>query len=118
MLDAIKHGGLVVVDELDCSMHPLLTRKLIELFQTRDANPKGAQLVFSTQDSMLMDLEMLRRDQIWIVEKDRAGASRLSSLYEFTEKPRNNEALRGRYLAGRYGGVPVFGRTFEDLELQ
>jgi hypothetical protein len=117
-LDALDHGALLVIDELDCSMHPLLTRNLVELFQTRDANPKGAQLIFSTHDSMLMDLEIFRRDQIWIVEKDRAGASRLSSLYDFEEKPRNNEAVRGRYLAGRYGGVPVFGPTFEDMELK
>jgi predicted ATPase len=117
-LDALDQGGLLVIDELDCSMHPTLTRKLVELFQTREANSKGAQLVFSTQDSTLMDLELLRRDQIWIVEKDRAGASRLSSLYDFEEKPRNNEAVQQRYLAGRYGGVPVFGPTFEDLELK
>ena len=52
------------------------------------------------------------------MEKDRAGASRLSSLYDFDDKPRNNEALQRRYLAGRYGGVPVFGPTFEDLELK
>ena len=116
-LDALDQCGLLVIDELDCSMHPTLTRKLIELFQTRDANRHGAQLVFSTQDSALLDLELFRRDQIWIVEKDRAGASRLSSLYDFEEKPRNNEALQRRYLAGRYGGVPVFGPTFEDLEL-
>jgi uncharacterized protein len=117
-LDALDQGALLVIDELDCSMHPSLTWKLVELFQTRDANPNGAQLVFSTHDSTLMDLELFRRDQIWIVEKDRAGASRLSSLYDFEEKPRNNEAVQQRYLAGRYGGVPVFGPTFEDLELK
>jgi hypothetical protein len=117
-LDALDHGGLLVIDELDCSMHPTLTRKLVELFQTRDANPNGAQLVFSTQDSTLMDPELFRRDQIWIVEKDRTGASHLTSLYDFEEKPRNNEALQRRYLAGHYGGVPVFGPTFEDLELK
>ncbi len=65
-----------------------------------------------------MDRELFRRDQIWIAEKDRAGASRLMSLYDFDEKPRNNEALQRRYLGGRYGGVPVFGPTFEDLELK
>jgi AAA15 family ATPase/GTPase len=117
-LEALDRGGLLVVDELDCSMHPSLTRKLVELFQTRDANPHGAQLVFSTHNSTLLDLELFRRDQIWIVEKDRAGASRLSSLYDFEERPRNNEALQRRYLAGHYGGVPVFGPTFEDLELK
>ena len=117
-LDALDQGGALVIDELDCSMHPTLTRKLVELFQTRDANRSGAQLVFSTHDSTLMDLELLRRDQIWIAEKDRSGASRLSSLYDFEEKPRNNEAVQRRYLAGHYGGVPVFGPTFEDLELK
>jgi AAA15 family ATPase/GTPase len=118
LLDALDQGGLLVIDELGCSMHPTLTRKLIELFQTRDANQRGAQLVFSTQDSTLLDLELFRRDQLWIVEKDAAGASQLASLYDFEEKPRNNEALQRRYLAGRYGGVPVFGPTFEDLELK
>jgi AAA15 family ATPase/GTPase len=117
-LDALDQGGSLVIDELDCSMHPLLTRKLVELFQTREANPKGAQLIFTTHDSTLMDQALFRRDQMWIVEKDRAGASRLASLYDFDEKPRNNEALQRRYLAGRYGGVPVFGPTFEDLELE
>jgi uncharacterized protein len=117
-LAALVQGADLVIDELDCSLHPSLTRKLVELFQTRDANPSGAQLVFSTHDSTLMDLELFRRDQIWIVEKGRDGASRLSSLYDYEEKPRNNEALQRRYLAGHYGGVPVFGPTFEDLELK
>jgi hypothetical protein len=117
-LDALDQGALLVIDELDCSMHPALTWKLVELFQTPDANPNGAQLVFSTHDSTLMDLELFRRDQVWIVEKDRTGASRLSSLYDFEEKPRADEAVQRRYLAGRYGGVPVFGPTFEDLELK
>jgi uncharacterized protein len=117
-LDALDQGALLVIDELDCSMHPELTWKLVELFQTKGANPNGAQLTFSTHDSTLMDLELFRRDQIWIVEKGRAGGSRLSSLYDFEEKPRNNEAVQQRYLAGRYGGVPVFGPTFEDLELK
>lgn len=117
-LDALDRGACLTIDELDSSMHPSLTWKLVELFQTREANPDGAQLVFSTHDNTLMDLELFRRDQIWIVEKNRAGASRLSSLYDFEEKPRNNEAVQQRYLAGRYGGVPVFGPTFEDLELE
>jgi len=117
-LDALDQGGLLVIDELDSSMHPLLARKLVELFQTRDANTKGAQLVFSTHDSVLMDLEIFRRDQIWLVKKDRAGASCLYSLYDFEERPRNNEAVGRRYLAGRFGGVPVFGPAFEDVELK
>jgi AAA15 family ATPase/GTPase len=74
-------------------------------------------LVFVTHDSTLMDLSLLRRDQIWLVEKDAGHASRLFSLYDFEEKPRKGEAVEKRYLAGRYGGVPILGPTFENLEL-
>ncbi len=119
-LDALAKGALVVVDELGCSMHPLLTRRLVELFQSPDANRKGAQLVVATHDSTLMDCELFRRDQIWIVEKNRKGASVLFSLYDFDTKdrPRSTTAFQRQYLAGRYGGVPKFGATFEDLEIE
>jgi len=117
-LDALENGSIIVVDELDCSMHPVLVRRLIELFQSATTNRNGAQLVFATHDSTLMDQSLFRRDQIWIVEKDARQASQLFSLYDFDEKPRKGEALEKRYLAGRYGGVPTFGPTFEDLELR
>jgi uncharacterized protein len=115
-LNALDLGMVLVIDELDCSIHPLLTRKLIEFFQSPAANKKGAQLVFATHDSTLLDSALFRRDQLWLVEKDQKMASRLVSLYDFDDRPRNNEALQRRYLAGRYGGVPVFGPTFEDIE--
>jgi hypothetical protein len=119
-LEALDTGAVVVVDELDCSMHPLLTRKLIELFQSPKANKKGAQLIFATHDSTLMDPELFRRDQIWLVEKNSRGASELFSLYDFETKdrPRNTEAFERNYLAGRYGGVPKFGPIFENLEIK
>jgi len=119
-LEALGSGALVVVDELECSMHPLLTRKLIELFQSPGANKSGAQLIFATHDSSLMDQQLFRRDQIWLIEKNRAGASELFSLYDFNtrDRPRNTEAFQRNYLAGRYGGVPKFGPIFEDLELK
>jgi len=119
-LEALSKGAIVVVDELECSMHPLLTRKLIELFQSPRANRSGAQLIFATHDSTLMDPELFRRDQLWLVEKNRGGASELFSLYDFDTKdrPRNTEAFQRNYLAGRYGGVPRFGPIFEDLELK
>ncbi len=118
LLDALDMGALLVIDELDCSMHSELTWKLVELFQAPGVNTRGAQLVFSTHDSTLMHSELFRRDQIWIVDKNGAGASRLSSVYDFEEKPRSDAAFAKNYLAGRYGGVPVLGRTFEDLELK
>lgn len=120
---ALDNGTAVVADELECSMHPLLTRKLIELFQSAELNKKGAQLIFATHDVTLMDPQLLRRDQIWLVEKKSEGASELFSLYDFKEdakdaRPRSTEAFLRRYLAGRYGGVPVFGSTLEDLEFE
>lgn len=118
LVQAIDSGATVFVDEIDCSMHPLLTRKLIELFQSPDVNTSGAQLVFTTHDSSLMDLDLFRRDQIWLAEKNSASATELTSLYDFEERPRNTEAVERNYLAGRYGGVPRFGATFEDLTLK
>ena len=121
VLDALDKGALVVADELDCSMHPHLTRKLIELFQNPKVNSKGAQLVFTTHDTTLMDHTLFRRDQIWFTEKNAQGATELFSLYDFkTEdgKPRVNEAFERRYLAGRYGAVPQFGPALEDADLE
>jgi len=121
LTDALDKGSVMVVDELECSMHPLLARKVIELFQNPRVNDKGAQLVFATHDSTLMDHTLLRRDQIWFTEKNADGATDLFSLYDFkTEegKPRVNEAFARRYLAGRYGAVPQFGPTLEDAEFK
>ncbi len=117
IIDAIDNGKIVVADELDCSMHPLLVRKLLELFQV---NKSKAQLIFATHDSTLMDPELFRRDQIWITEKNPKGSTELYSLYDFDTKdrPRNTEKFQRNYLAGRYGGVPNFGPIFEDLEIK
>lgn len=100
-------------------MHPLLTRKLIELFQSPETNTKGAQLIFTTHDSSLMDPELFRRDQIYLVEKDSTGASEVFSLNDFDPKKRarSTEAFERNYLAGRYGGVPDLDPFFEDLEV-
>lgn len=118
LVDALEDGAVVVVDEIDCSMHPILTRKLIELFQSPETNTKGAQLIFTTHDSSLMDINLFRRDQVWIAEKKNSCATELFSLYDIEERPRNTEALERNYLAGRYGGVPHLGATFEDLVLK
>ena len=117
ILSALSDGDLLVIDELDCSMHPLLTRKVIELFQSPEENTKGAQLVFATHDSSVMDQTLLRRDQIWLTEKQSNGATELFSLYDFgaDSRPRKNTAFEKNYLAGRYGAVPSFGPFFEDI---
>jgi hypothetical protein len=118
ILSALDKGALIVADELDCSMHPHLTRKLIELFQNPKMNDKGAQLIFTTHDTTLMDHTLFRRDQIWFTEKNAHGATELFSLYDFKKKPRVNEAFERGYLAGRYGAVPQFGPALEDAELE
>ncbi len=117
ILSALSDGDLLVIDELDCSMHPLLTRKVIELFQSPEENTNGAQLVFATHDSSVMDPALLRRDQIWLTEKRANGSTELFSLYDFgaDSRPRKDTAFEKNYLAGRYGAIPSFGPFFEDL---
>ena len=105
VLDILDKGMVLVVDELDSSLHPLLVRRLVELFQNPVLNKKGAQLIFTTHDTSLMDPDLFRRDQIWFVEKDQDQASRLYPLSDFS--PRKNEALERGYLMGRYGALPL-----------
>jgi AAA15 family ATPase/GTPase len=109
LLDIIKNGKILMIDELDRSLHPLLVRQIVETFQDPTLNERGAQLFFSTHDTSLLDHELLRRDQIWLTEKRRDQSSDLIPLMEFS--PRKNEALERGYLSGRYGGVPVLNRT-------
>ena len=113
ILDIVRNGLTLVVDELDTSLHTLLVRRIIQLFHDTDLNRCGAQLVFTTHDTSLLDAHnLLRRDQVWFVEKDRDQASRLYSLTEFS--PRKGEALERGYLMGRYGGLPILG----ELQLE
>jgi AAA15 family ATPase/GTPase len=107
VLDILNKGMVLVVDELDSSLHPLLVRRLVELFQNPVVNKKGAQLIFTTHDTSLLDPDLFRRDQIWFVEKDRDQASKLYPLSDFS--PRKNEALERGYLMGRFGALPFLG---------
>ncbi|MFY1670745.1 AAA family ATPase [Plantactinospora sp. WMMB334] len=113
-LRTLDSGGLLVVDEVDASLHPYLTAELVSLFRSTAIETTGAQLLFTTHDATLLDEDVLARDEIWFVEKDAgSGATRLYPLAEF--HPRKNENTRGRYLAGSYGAVPVLARgAFRD----
>jgi predicted ATPase len=117
ILGALDAGTLLVVDELDCSMHPHLTYKLVEMFQSAEANPKGAQLIFATHDTNLMTPSLFRRDEIWLTEKTSNGGTDLFSLTEIEseKRPRKEEPFEKHYLAGHYGGIPAFGPTLEDF---
>jgi AAA15 family ATPase/GTPase len=104
-LNVIENGEVLLFDEIDTSLHPLLTRFLIQKFHSHDTNKRNAQLVFSTHNTSLLSQDLLRRDQIWFVEKDIKGASKLYPLTDFS--PRNDEALERGYMRGRYGALPI-----------
>ena len=108
VLDALRSGETILVDELDASLHPHLVQRLIRLFQDHATNPRCAQLIFNAHDVTILGdsgQRTLGRDQIWLTEKNTDGATTLDSLAEF--RPKGDEALARRYLQGRYGGVPV-----------
>ncbi|PAZ13962.1 hypothetical protein CLM62_20990 [Streptomyces sp. SA15] len=109
VLETLGRGGLLVLDEIDASLHPRLTAHLIRLFQQPDSNPLGAQLVLTTHDASLLGRsegeDILKRDQIWFVEKDEFGETTLFPLSDF--RPRQEESRERRYLGGSYGAVPV-----------
>ncbi len=105
LLDILDKGLTLVIDELDTSLHTLLVRELIRQFHRPEVNRQGAQLIFTTHDTSLLDApDLFRRDQIWLVEKDVNQATSLIALAEFS--PRKYEALGKGYLIGRYGGIP------------
>lgn len=107
-LHALDQGGVLVVDELDLSLHPLLVKEAIGLFQSHRTNTRHAQLLFSTHDATLLGRTQdgldLSRGQIWFAEKDGQGRSSLTPLSDF--RPRKGEDLEKGYLQGRYGGTP------------
>ena len=105
ILDILDKGLTLVVDELDTSLHTLLVQALVRLFHRPEVNTGGAQLIFTTHDTSLLDaFGLFRRDQVWFVEK---GADQSSTLYPLLDfSPRKREALERGYLQGRYGGLP------------
>lgn len=110
LVDAILSGKILVVDELDAKLHPFLTRKIIGLFMDKEINRNGAQLIFATHDTNLLNLQYLRRDQIWFTEKDKTDSTELYSLVEFRDdagnKVRNDRNIEKDYINGRYGAIP------------
>jgi uncharacterized protein len=110
VLAALKTGSLVLFDELDASLHPTLSMNLIRLFHDPATNPQGAQLVFTSHDTSL--LNHLNRDEVWLTEKQEDGATRLGALAEFAgERVRKSQNLEKAYLNGRFGALPDVDRT-------
>lgn len=108
VIDVLQNGSVLIVDELGSNLHPLLTRWIVEQF-SGDRNPNHAQLIANTHETGLIDQDILRRDQIWLVNKDReSGASEIYSLADFDGLKDSTDILKG-YLLGRYGAVPFIG---------
>lgn len=115
ILDTLKHGKILLIDELDASLHPMLSECLIKLFHNKKLNNHDAQLIFATHDSHLLSIpKLFEREQIWFTEKDQYGVTDFYSLLEFRKNNqavdvRVNDNLEKRYLHGRFGGVPKIG---------
>lgn len=103
-LDILDNGYTVFVDEIETSLHPVLVRELLKILFCGRNNPKGAQVIFTTHNPVLLDNTLIRRDQVWFTEKTPEGATHLYPLTDY--KPRKDEALAKGYLAGRYGAIP------------
>ena len=110
---ALQTGGILLVDELERELHPMLMNYIIAKFQSSTSNPNGAQIVFTTHNTELMNLELLRKDQLYFADKrDKDGTSELYSISEFST--RTTENIRKGYLVGKYGATP--GIEIEEVE--
>jgi len=120
ILWAIKHGGVLIIDEIEAKMHPLLTLNTINFFLNKETNPNNAQIIFATHDTNLLTYSELRRDQIYFTEKNSWESTEIFSLSDFIylgepgspkfEKERPDTDKEKRYFEGRYGAVPFLGR--------
>lgn len=112
VLTALSMGATLIVDELESSLHPILTKHILKLFNS-EKNHNNAQLIFNTHDTNLLNKNILRRDQIWFVEKDKYGATDLYSLVDFNV--RQDASFEKDYLLGKYGAIPFVGEVqFEE----
>lgn len=110
IIDAIETGTVLVVDELDSKIHPNLVEKIVSLFNSKELNPKNAQLIFNTHDTNLLSSGLFRRDQVWFTEKDKYGEAKLYSLADFkSDEVRKSEPFEENYIRGKYGAVPYLG---------
>jgi uncharacterized protein len=107
LMDTLQRGQILLIDEFDARLHPLITREIIKLFNSNATNSKNAQIIFTTHDTNLLTNKLFRRDQIWFAEKDRTEATHLHSLAEY--KVRNDASFENDYIQGRYGAIPFIG---------
>ena len=105
MLLILNRGDILVIDEIDNSLHPKLCKFLIKLFHHPLTNPRNAQLIFASHETTLLDRELLRKDQIWFTEKNKYGETQLFSVQDF-DKVKGDEPFDLWYMQGKFGGQP------------
>ncbi len=118
VFDVLNDGGVLVIDELDASLHPLLTLAVTRLFNSKQFNPNNAQLIFATHDTNLLHYGNYRRDQVYFIEKDKFGASNMYSLVEYKEEGktiRKDRSFEKDYIEGRYGAIPFIGNLSDII---
>ena len=109
----LSSGGVLVIDELGASMHPFLTKMVVDQFDSPGSNPKLAQLIYNSHETYLLGQEAgLRRDQIWLTDKNKFGESELKRLSEY--RTRKDFDIGRNYLAGRFGAIPFIGHQHTD----
>ena len=102
---ALVRGGVLLVDEIERDLHPMLVDFIVSKFQSKRTNPHGAQIIFTTHNTELLNMELLRKDQLYFVDKDSEdGASELYTISEFSTRTTDN--IRKGYLIGKYGAIP------------
>lgn len=109
ILNTLKEGKILLIDELDASLHPMLTRHLIKLFHDKSINTKNAQLIFATHDTNILKPQLFRRDQIWFTQKDKYGSTDVYALLEI-KNVRKTEDFESQYIQGKYGAIPYLGK--------
>jgi uncharacterized protein len=114
LVTALKEGEILIIDEFDARLHPLISLAIVKLFNSKEANPNNAQLIFMTHDTNLLSNKIFRRDQIWFTEKNKYSATDLYSLAEY--KIRNDASFESDYIKGRYGAIPYIGNLNHLIE--
>ena len=109
ILNTLQEGKILIIDELDASLHPMITKHLIKLFSDKKINLYNAQLIFATHDINLLKPQIFKRDQIWFTEKDKYGSTTLYSILEI-KGVRANDDFEKQYIQGKYGAVPYLGK--------
>lgn len=110
ILLALRNGSAILFDELDASLHPALSAELLRIFHSPATNPRGAQIIFTSHDTSL--LNHLNRDEVWLTEKRSDGSTRLGALSDFAgERVRKSQNLENAYLHGRFGALPQVDQT-------